>query len=159
MKKLFIASLALVAALAFASCSGENSEENTTNTADSLAMVAANAAADAEAALKSKVAEFGEGLFGTYKATLPAADASANEATLVINADLTYSLTENYVDKDVIETTGKISDGNFANKTITLTETNGDSKMFRIAEGGNLVMLTPDGTEPTNVAAHTFTRQ
>lgn len=160
MKKLFIASIALVFALAFASCKSEKSEgEGEATAIETLEQEATEAVADLETAVKGKIAEFGEGLFGTYKATLPAADAAGIEATLVINADLTYTLTEHFIEKDTVETTGKISDADFANKTITITDGEGDTRYFKVIEGGNLLMLTPDATEPENPEFYTFTRQ
>lgn len=161
MKKMFLVAMALFMSVAFVSCDNKsNNEESNTATADSLANVAAEAIEDLEAATKAKVAEFGDGLFGTFVATLPAADASGIEATLVLNGDLTYTLSEKFIGKEEVEpTTGKITNADFAKKIITLTDADGNTSLFKVVDSGNLLMLNADETEPVDVAAYTFVRQ
>lgn len=158
MKKFFTFATAVVCSVAFVACESKSgSEEN--NGSDSLAVesVAATEILTPEAA---RIAEFGETLYGTYTATLPAADASAIESTLVLNADNSYTLEQKFVGKEEVQPeNGVVSDANFEAQTITLTSAEGVVSQYKVLEGGSLLLLQADGTEPTDVAAYTYTRQ
>ncbi len=162
MKKIFFITVALFATLAFTSCeSCSNKNNNSTQaTIDSLANAATDAAQELENIAQSKIEAFGEGLFGTYVAELPAADASKISTTLVINADVTFTYDQDFAGKGEVATIkGEVVDGNFETQVITLQAEDGMKMLFKVLEGGNLLLLNEDGTEPTDVAAYTFVRK
>lgn len=91
---------------------------------------------------------------GTYAGTLPCADCTGIEATVVLNTDQTYAQTFVYHDKEdsSLKEEGKFTwnkDGN----TITLISK--ASPSFRVKEG-SIVMLDSDGNEITGALAKKY---
>lgn len=165
MKKVFYFAAALLVALSFASCKTDKSQNNEEQTAVETAVedvteTVTETVAELSEEAKAKFAELGEGFFGTYVATLPAADAPGFETTLTINSDFTYTWAQKVVDGEELPVEeGKITDLN-QDLVITLTSAEGDAKQFKLIDG-KLVMLSADGTEPTDemLKAYTFTRK
>lgn len=165
MKKVFYFAAALLVALSFASCKTDKTQNNEEQTAvetavEEVAETATSTIAELSEEAKAKFAELGEGFFGTYVATLPAADAPGLETTLTVNSDFTYTWAQKVVEGEelpVVE--GKVTDLN-QDLVITLTSNEGETSQFKLIDG-KLVMLNADGTEPTGefLNAQTFTRK
>lgn len=164
MKKVLLAAMALMVAMSFTSCESCNSEkQNAEQNAEAMVETVEDAAAKADEAIRTQISEWNAGLYGTYVASeLPAADAAGFNSTLVLNADLTYTLEQKVIDhEDVFNESGKITEVKVADGVIVLTAEDGYTKQFKVIENGNLLFLTSDGAEPADELreAYTFVRQ
>ena len=79
---------ALLAAALMVSCNGKNTAQNETNT-DSTSVTDTTASENLDLAAVA----------GTYEGTLPAADCPGIKTVLTINADSTYQLQQDYIDR------------------------------------------------------------
>lgn len=149
MKKNFILGLAFVAAFGMAACNNSNNNESNEQTTTETTTTTIEAEAPA--------------FLGTYVGTLPCADCSGINTTIVLNADNTYAITREYQGKEGENT---VEQGNYTynatdNKLTLTPAAEGEiATTYRVAENA-LVQLDADGNDrPADiVATYTLNKQ
>lgn len=139
--------IAALMAVAFVACEEKKGNEEQT-AEEAVEEVAETRAAIEELTEEAKatLTEIGEGLFGTYTATLPGNPGLVT--TLTINADGSYHFAQADVNgEEVLQEDGTIKDVN-TDLVLTLVSYDGaTTRLFKAVEG-KLLMLNEDGTEP-----------
>lgn len=138
-----------MSSLAFlASCTGK---KTTPNAADNdSANVVDTTASDKDNVDLASVA-------GTYEGTLPAADCPGIKTVLTINADSTYQLKQDYIDKkdghDEASGIFKVLDG----KVLMLVRPSTDEQTFyKVKDANSIIMTDSMGVEPEGETAKLY---
>jgi len=109
----------------------------------------------------SSTSATGVSFVGTYKAQLPAADASGRNLTLVLNADKSATLTTEYIGKNTVVQKGTWSSSGAA-VTVTLTELDGRAVKVEMTfelKGDELVATQWDKNLYGSVGPGTYKKQ
>ena len=134
----------LVALALMASCTGKKTEQNV---ADNDSMNVADSTAEKAAVDLAAVA-------GTYEGTLPAADCPGIKTVLTINADSTYQLEQDYIDKrdshDEASGVFKVLDGNVL---MLVRPSSGEHTFYKVKDANSIVMTDSVGNEPEGETA------
>ncbi len=94
---------------------------------------------------------------GTYEGTLPAADCPGIKTVLTINADSTYLLKQDYIDKkdghDEASGIFKVLDG----KVLMLVRpSTGEQTFYKVKDANNIIMTDSMGVEPEGETAKLY---
>ncbi len=142
--------LMFVAALAAAimvSCNGKKTTKNETNS-DSTSV--ADTTVAAESISLSAVA-------GIYEGTLPAADCPGIKTTITINADSTYQLKQDYIDrKDGHDETSGVLQVLNSNVLMLVRPSNGEHTFYKVKDAESIVMTDSLGNEPEGEMAKLY---
>ena len=144
--KLIVLAISSLAILA--SCTGK---ETTPNAADNdSANVVDTTASDKDNVDLASVA-------GTYEGTLPAADCPGIKTVLTINADSTYLLKQDYIDKkdghDEASGIFKVLDG----KVLMLVRSStGEQTFYKVKNANSIIMTDSMGVEPEGETAKLY---
>ena len=144
--KLIVLAMSSLAILA--SCTGE---KTTPNAADNdSANVVDTTASDKDNVDLASVA-------GTYEGTLPAADCPGIKTVLTINADSTYLLKQDYIDKkdghDEASGIFKVLDG----KVLMLVRpSTGEQTFYKVKNANSIIMTDSMGVEPEGETAKLY---
>lgn len=131
-----------------ASCTGK---KTTPNAADNdSANVVDTTASDKDNVDLASVA-------GTYEGTLPAADCPGIKTVLTINADSTYLLKQDYIDKkdghDEASGIFKVLDG----KVLMLVRpSTGEQTFYKVKDANSIIMTDSMGVEPEGETAKLY---
>ena len=137
---LAVASIALTFSCTGNKTAQEASENDSTSVADSAS--AAGCAFD-----MASVA-------GTYEGVIPAADCPGLKTVLTINADGTYQLRQDYIDRkdayDELSGVFQVVDGHLL---MIERPSSGERSYYKVKDDGNLVMTDSLGNEPEGETA------
>ena len=125
--------LAVAAAAMMVSCNGKKTaQDETTN--DSVSVAA-----------------------GTYEGTLPAADCPGIKTVLTINADSTYQLQQDYIDRkdghDEASGVLQVLDGNVM---MLVRPSSGEHSFYKVKDSKSIVMTDSLGNEPEGETAKLY---
>ena len=136
--------LAVAAIVMMASCSGKKTVQNETSN-DSTSI--ADTAAAGENVDLAAVA-------GTYEGTLPAADCPGIKTVLTINADSTYEIKQDYIDrKDGHDEASGIYKL-LSHGVIEITRpSSGETSYYKVRDAHSLIMTDSIGNEPEGAMA------
>ena len=91
---------------------------------------------------------------GTYEGTFPAADGPGIKTMLTINADSTYQLEQDYIDKrdghDESSGVFKVLDGNVL---MLVRPSSGEHTFYKVKDANSIVMTDSVGNEPEGETA------
>ncbi len=137
--------LAVIAAAMMVSCNGKKTaQDETTN--DSVS-VADSVSADVDLAAVA----------GTYEGTLPAADCPGIKTVLIINADSTYQLQQDYIDRkdghDEASGVLQVLDGNVM---MLVRPSSGEHSFYKVKDSKSIVMTDSLGNEPEGETAKLY---
>lgn len=137
--------LAVIAAAMMVSCNGKKTaQDETTN--DSVS-VADSVSADVDLAAVA----------GTYEGTLPAADCPGIKTVLTINADSTYQLQQDYIDRkdghDEASGVLQVLDGNVM---MLVRPSSGEHTFYKVKDSKSIVMTDSLGNEPEGETAKLY---
>jgi copper homeostasis protein (lipoprotein) len=137
--------LAVIAAAMMVSCNGKKTaQDETTN--DSVS-VADSVSADVDLAAVA----------GTYEGTLPAADCPGIKTVLTINADSTYQLQQDYIDRkdghDEASGVLQVLDGNVM---MLVRPSSGEHSFYKVKDSKSIVMTDSLGNEPEGETAKLY---
>ena len=93
---------------------------------------------------------------GTYEGTLPCADCPGIQLTLTINSDKTYSLQQEYLERDVANAEKGTFTWNENGSIITLKNEAGREDLYQVGEN-EIYRLDPDGNRITGEMADLYT--
>lgn len=131
--------LAVAAIVMMASCSGKKTVQNETSN-DSTSI--ADTAAAGENVDLAAVA-------GTYEGTLPAADCPGIKTVLTINADSTYEIKQDYIDRkdghDEASGVLQVLDGSVL---MLVRPSSGEHTFYKVKDAKSVVMTDSLGNEP-----------
>lgn len=130
--------MALVSVAMMTSCSGNKTAQGV---AEEDSTVVAECAADSEGVDLTAVA-------GTYEGTLPAADCPGIKTVLTINADSTYQLQQDYIDREAghDEASGvlEVLDGNVL---MLVRPSSGEHTFYKVKDAESIAMTDSLGNE------------
>lgn len=137
--------LAVIAAAMMVSCNGKKTaQDETTN--DSISG-ADSVSADVDLAAVA----------GTYEGTLPAADCPGIKTVLTINADSTYQLQQDYIDRkdghDEASGVLQVLDGNVM---MLVRPSSGEHSFYKVKDSKSIVMTDSLGNEPEGETAKLY---
>lgn len=137
--------LAVIAAAMMVACNGKKTtQDETTN--DSVS-VADSVSADVDLAAVA----------GTYEGTLPAADCPGIKTVLIINADSTYQLQQDYIDRkdghDEASGVLQVLDGNVM---MLVRPSSGEHTFYKVKDSKSIVMTDSLGNEPEGETAKLY---
>ena len=134
---------ALLAAALMVSCNGKNTAQNETNT-DSTSVTDTTASENLDLTAVA----------GTYEGTLPAADCPGIKTVLTINADSTYQLQQDYIDRkdghDEASGVLHVLDGRLL---MLERPSSGERSYYKVKDDSHLVMTDSLGNEPEGETA------
>lgn len=137
MRKNFM-TMALVSVAMMTSCGGNKTAQGV---AEEDSTVVAECAADSEGVDLTTVA-------GTYEGTLPAADCPGIKTVLTINADSTYQLQQDYIDREDghDEASGvlEVLDGNVL---MLVRPSSGEHTFYKVKDAESIAMTDSLGNE------------
>ena len=94
---------------------------------------------------------------GTYEGTLPAADCPGIKTVLTINADSTYELKQDYIDRpdshDEASGVLQVLDGGVL---MLVRPSSGDHTFYKVKDAGSIVMTDSLGNEPEGEMAKLY---
>ena len=145
-KKLIVLAISFLAILA--SCTGKKTTPNAADN-DSANVVDTTASNKDNVDLTS--------VAGTYEGTLPAADCPGIKTVLTINADSTYLLKQDYIDKkdghDEASGIFKVLDG----KVLMLVRpSTGEQTFYKVKDANSIIMTDSMGVEPEGETAKLY---
>ena len=137
--------LAVIAAAMMVACNGKKTtQDETTN--DSVS-VADSVSADVDLAAVA----------GTYEGTLPAADCPGIKTVLTINADSTYQLQQDYLERkdghDEASGVLQVLDGNVM---MLVRPSSGEHTFYKVKDSKSIVMTDSLGNEPEGETAKLY---
>ena len=145
-KKIFV--LGIGAALLFASCSKKEATETSGSITDSATSVQPTPSDSIAKATPSAVGDTSENSLdwnGTYEAIVPCADCPGIKTTLTLNNDKTFSITEEYLDRNSKNNDKGIFSWDTQGNIITLK---GETASYKYKVGENiLIQLDMEGNE------------
>ena len=137
--------LAVIAAAMMVSCNGKKTALDETKN-DSVC-VADSVSADVALAAVA----------GTYEGTLPAADCPGIKTVLTINADSTYQLQQDYIDRkdghDEASGVLQVLDGNVM---MLVRPSSGEHSFYKVKDSKSIVMTDSLGNEPEGETAKLY---
>lgn len=137
--------LAVIAAAMMVACNGKKTAQNETKN-DSVS-VADSVSADVDLAAVA----------GTYEGTLPAADCPGIKTVLTINADSTYQLQQDYIDRkdghDEASGVLQVLDGNVM---MLVRPSSGEHSFYKVKDSKSIVMTDSLGNEPEGETAKLY---
>ena len=129
--------LAVIAAAMMVSCNGKKTAQNEANS-------------DSTSVADTTVA-------GTYEGTLPAADCPGIKTVLTINADSTYQLQQDYIDRkdghDEASGVLQVLDGNVM---MLVRPSSGEHSFYKVKDSKSIVMTDSLGNEPEGETAKLY---
>lgn len=140
--------LAVAAIVMMASCSGKKIVQNeTSNDSTSIADTAAAAGENVDLAAVA----------GTYEGTLPAADCPGIKTVLTINADSTYEIKQDYIDRkdghDEASGVLQVLDGSVL---MLVRPSSGEHTFYKVKDAKSVVMTDSLGNEPEGEMAKLY---
>lgn len=137
--------LAVIAAAMMVACNGKKTAQDETKN-DSV-YVADSVSADVDLAAVA----------GTYEGTLPAADCPGIKTVLIINADSTYQLQQDYIDRkdghDEASGVLQVLDGNVM---MLVRPSSGEHSFYKVKDSKSIVMTDSLGNEPEGETAKLY---
>lgn len=137
--------LAVIAAAMMVACNGKKTAQDETKN-DSVS-VADSVSADVDLAAVA----------GTYEGTLPAADCPGIKTVLTINADSTYQLQQDYIDRkdghDEASGVLQVLDGNVM---MLVRPSSGEHSFYKVKNSKSIVMTDSLGNEPEGETAKLY---
>lgn len=137
--------LAVIAAAMMVACNGKKTAQDETKN-DSVS-VADSVSADVDLAAVA----------GTYEGTLPAADCPGIKTVLIINADSTYQLQQDYIDRkdghDEASGVLQVLDGNVM---MLVRPSSGEHTFYKVKDSKSIVMTDSLGNEPEGETAKLY---
>lgn len=137
--------LAVIAAAMMVACNGKKTAQDETKN-DSVS-VADSVSADVDLAAVA----------GTYEGTLPAADCPGIKTVLTINADSTYQLQQDYIDRkdghDEASGVLQVLDGNVM---MFVRPSSGEHSFYKVKDSKSIVMTDSLGNEPEGETAKLY---
>lgn len=137
--------LAVIAAAMMVSCNGKKTAQDEAKN-DSVS-VADSVSADVDLAAVA----------GTYEGTLPAADCPGIKTVLTINADSTYQLQQDYIDRkdghDEASGVLQVLDGNVM---MLVRPSSGEHSFYKVKDSKSIVMTDSLGNEPEGETAKLY---
>lgn len=137
--------LAVIAAAMMVSCNGKKTAQDEAKN-DSVS-VADSVSADVDLAAVA----------GTYEGTLPAADCPGIKTVLTINADSTYQLQQDYIDRkdghDEASGVLQVIDGNVM---MLVRPSSGEHSFYKVKDSKSIVMTDSLGNEPEGETAKLY---
>lgn len=137
--------LAVIAAAMMVACNGKKTAQDETQN-DSVS-VADSISADVDLAAVA----------GTYEGTLPAADCPGIKTVLTINADSTYQLQQDYIDRkdghDEASGVLQVLDGNVM---MLVRPSSGEHSFYKVKDSKSIVMTDSLGNEPEGETAKLY---
>ena len=137
--------LAVIAAAMMVACNGKKTAQDETKN-DSVS-VADSVSADVDLAAVA----------GTYEGTLPAADCPGIKTVLTINADSTYQLQQDYIDRkdghDEASGVLQVLDGNVM---MLVRPSSGEHSFYKVKDRKSIVMTDSLGNEPEGETAKLY---
>lgn len=137
--------LAVIAAAMMVACNGKKTAQDETKN-DSVS-VADSVSADVDMAAVA----------GTYEGTLPAADCPGIKTVLTINADSTYQLQQDYIDRkdghDEASGVLQVLDGNVM---MLVRPSSGEHSFYKVKDSKSIVMTDSLGNEPEGETAKLY---
>ena len=139
--------VAVLAAAIMVSCNGKKTTKNETNS-DSTSV--ADTTVAAESISLAAVA-------GIYEGTLPAADCPGIKTAITINADSTYQLKQDYIDrKDGHDETSGVLQVLDNNVLMLVRPSNGEHTFYKVKDAESIVMTDSLGNEPEGEMAKLY---
>lgn len=137
--------LAVIAAAMMVACNGKKTAQDETKN-DSVS-VADSVSADFDLTVVA----------GTYEGTLPAADCPGIKTVLTINADSTYQLQQDYIDRkdghDEASGVLQVLDGNVM---MLVRPSSGEHSFYKVKDSKSIVMTDSLGNEPEGETAKLY---
>ena len=137
--------LAVIAAAMMVACNGKKTAQDETKN-DSVS-VADSVSAGVDLAAVA----------GTYEGTLPAADCPGIKTVLTINADSTYQLQQDYIDRkdghDEASGVLQVLDGNVM---MLVRPSSGEHTFYKVKDSKSIVMTDSLGNEPEGETAKLY---
>ena len=137
--------LAVIAAAMMVACNGKKTAQDETKN-DSVS-VADSVSADFDLTAVA----------GTYEGTLPAADCPGIKTVLTINADSTYQLQQDYIDRkdghDEASGVLQVLDGNVM---MLVRPSSGEHSFYKVKDSKSIVMTDSLGNEPEGETAKLY---
>lgn len=137
--------LAVIAAAMMVACNGKKTAQDETKN-DSVC-VADSVSADVDL----------DAVAGTYEGTLPAADCPGIKTVLTINADSTYQLQQDYIDRkdghDEASGVLQVLDGNVM---MLVRPSSGEHTFYKVKDSKSIVMTDSLGNEPEGETAKLY---
>lgn len=137
--------LAVIAAAMMVACNGKKTAQDETKN-DSVS-VADSVSADVDLAAVA----------GTYEGTLPTADCPGIKTVLTINADSTYQLQQDYIDRkdghDEASGVLQVLDGNVM---MLVRPSSGEHSFYKVKDSKSIVMTDSLGNEPEGETAKLY---
>ena len=137
--------LAVIAAAMMVACNGKKTAQDETQN-DSVS-VADSVSADVDLTAVA----------GTYEGTLPAADCPGIKTVLTINADSTYQLQQDYIDRkdghDEASDVLQVLDGNVM---MLVRPSSGEHSFYKVKDSKSIVMTDSLGNEPEGETAKLY---
>lgn len=137
--------LAVIAAAMMVACNGKKTAQDEMKN-DSVS-VADSVSADVDLAAVA----------GTYEGTLPAADCPGIKTVLTINADSTYQLQQDYIDRkdghDEASGVLQVLDGNVM---MIVRPSSGEHSFYKVKDSKSIVMTDSLGNEPEGETAKLY---
>ena len=94
---------------------------------------------------------------GTYEGTLPAADCPGIKMVLTINADSTYQMTQDYMDrKDGHDEASGVSDVLDGNVLMLVRPSSGEHTFYKVKDGNSIVLTDSLGNEAEGESAELY---
>lgn len=137
--------LAVIAAAMMVACNGKKTAQDETKN-DSVS-VADSVSADVDLTAVA----------GTYEGTLPAADCPGIKTVLTINADSTYQLQQDYIDRkdghDEASGVLQVLDGNVM---MLVRPSSGEHSFYKVKDSKSIIMTDSLGNEPEGETAKLY---
>ena len=94
---------------------------------------------------------------GTYEGTLPAADCPGIKMVLTINADSTYQMTQDYMDrKDGHDEASGVFDVLDGNVLMLVRPSSGEHTFYKVEDGNSIVLTDSLGNEAEGESAELY---
>lgn len=94
---------------------------------------------------------------GTYEGTLPAADCPGIKMVLTINADSTYQMTQDYMDrKDGHDEVSGVFDVLDGNVLMLVRPSSGEHTFYKVKDGNSIVLTDSLGNEAEGESAELY---
>ena len=136
--------LAVAALVATASCTDKKSSANVEDNDSTSVAVVVNEIDLANVA-------------GTYEGTLPAADCPGIKMVLTINADSTYQMTQDYMDrKDGHDEASGVFDVLDGNVLMLVRPSSGEHTFYKVKDGNSIVLTDSLGNEAEGESAELY---
>ena len=138
--------VAVLAAAIMVSCNGKNTAQNEANT-DSTSVADTTASENLDLAAVA----------GTYEGTLPAADCPGIKTVLTINADSTYQLKQDYIDrKDGHDEASGVLQVLDNNVLMLVCPSSGDNIFYKMKNYSSIILIDSSKNEPKRKEAKHF---